>query len=749
MPTIKDVAKLAGVSHGTVSNIINGSKSVNSEIVKRVEKAIKELGYQPNVKARSLRNSKTSCIGVVIPNIIDNIYKNIYSGIEIVARESGYSISLYITNDSPETEKKQLSRMQQQRVDGALIITSMPESNATFQRLQKSGIKMVFVRRKPTDMENFIFLGVDEKQALFDMTSKLINDGINTIALLMGKRTYSNERECLEGYCDALASCGKSIDETLIKCSHEGKESAFRVTTWWFKNINVPKAIISTCPEYVKGVLAAVQMFKRDESPIIATMDSESWIHNLMASPISRMVQNYTKLGEKAAQKLLKTIENNGEDQGVSIVLKKQTALHPVQYNERKQSKSRIKSNATLRLLLFDSASSIASSLMKSVFTEQTGIQVNIDMVPYERMYQSIIGDVNKKQYDIVQINVPWLSEMIRKGVIIELDRYLPKQSDVCGMFSEEVLQRHGVYNGLLYALPYVFGTQLLFYRKDLFNDLRIQRLYYEKYKSSMEVPNSWKEYDRIAKFFTKEFNTESPVPYGTTQGVRGSIYYYTLRLWEAGVRMFNTDNSMNMDSERAKDILTEYCRAFRFADPKAKEWNQSQQAVEFCQGNASMMVIYQAHFADYVYKYEPTIGKENIGFAKVPGKVSILGGWSLAVRSDSKMKDEAIEYLKWNYTENSIIPHNILGGAIPSRTVVESSEMISTYPWLPQAFDGFKDTQSMINTNIEWLSQWQFEVLADQILRECINSSIAPEIALSNLYNELRTLKSIFYENT
>ena len=95
MPTIKDVARLAGVSHGTVSNVINGAKSVNSQIVKRVRKAMEELGYQPDAKARSMRNSKTRLIGVVLPDITQRKYATLYTGLELKLRSQGYILCLF------------------------------------------------------------------------------------------------------------------------------------------------------------------------------------------------------------------------------------------------------------------------------------------------------------------------------------------------------------------------------------------------------------------------------------------------------------------------------------------------------------------------------------------------------------------------------------------------------------------------------------------------------------------------------
>ncbi len=98
MVTMKDVAKHAGVSVSTVSNIVNQVKSVNSEIVKRVEFSMKELGFVPNAKAQSLRSKKSNIIGVIFPDISD-IYSRIFEGIQDAFRKTDFKIEIYTTSD--------------------------------------------------------------------------------------------------------------------------------------------------------------------------------------------------------------------------------------------------------------------------------------------------------------------------------------------------------------------------------------------------------------------------------------------------------------------------------------------------------------------------------------------------------------------------------------------------------------------------------------------------------------------------
>jgi hypothetical protein len=170
-----------------------------------------------------------------------------------------------------------------------------------------------------------------------------------------------------------------------------------------------------------------------------------------------------------------------------------------------------------------------------------------------------------------------------------------------------------------------------------------------KKIRCPLKFPQPGRKYDRIAQFFTGKYNSESPVSYGTTLGRINGIYYYILRLWEAGISLFK-DNCLasSKNFRAAVDILGQYYRVFDFANPRAIHWTLAEQADQFCRGNLAIMVIYQAHFADHLYNFESTVYKENIGFAPLPNRTSIVGGWSLGIRKDSGMKKEAMRFLGW-----------------------------------------------------------------------------------------------------
>ena len=122
MPTIKDIAREAGVSHGTVSNVINGRGNVSVEKIQLVWQAAEKLGYKVNTKAQSLRQGKDRTIAVLLPGIEDIRYAAMYEVFQSEFVQRGYSVQLYSTRSMETTERAMLSDALNARVSA--VITS-------------------------------------------------------------------------------------------------------------------------------------------------------------------------------------------------------------------------------------------------------------------------------------------------------------------------------------------------------------------------------------------------------------------------------------------------------------------------------------------------------------------------------------------------------------------------------------------------------------------------------------------------
>lgn len=179
--TISDVAKAAGVSVTTVSRIINGHyKKMRPATRQRVEQVIKDLGFVPAASARRLRQDNGHLIGVLVGDIANPFSTLLAKGIDDVLEPAGYDILLMNTNNSQETEKRDLQRLYQQRVDGMII---QPDSRrfSQFSQIHAVNIPMVIVDREVADLP----LGVS-------MVTSANRDACYRLGKVLVERGYQN-----------------------------------------------------------------------------------------------------------------------------------------------------------------------------------------------------------------------------------------------------------------------------------------------------------------------------------------------------------------------------------------------------------------------------------------------------------------------------------------------------------------------------------------------------------------------------
>src|ERR1700744_6112087 len=123
----KQLAKLAGVSAGTVSNVISGSTRVSESSRQKVLEAIRILNYQPNLIARSLKTNRTHTLGIVVPDITIPFFPKIIRGAECAARERGYFLIVLDSEGSPDRESEMVALLRAQRIEGMLLVTASGE----------------------------------------------------------------------------------------------------------------------------------------------------------------------------------------------------------------------------------------------------------------------------------------------------------------------------------------------------------------------------------------------------------------------------------------------------------------------------------------------------------------------------------------------------------------------------------------------------------------------------------------------
>ena len=206
--TIKDVAKLAGVSISTVSRVINNSKPVSLEVRKKVLEAIDELGYKPNEVARSLVTRKSNLIGVIITDIGNSYIAEMVRGIEEVGRMYNYDILLSSSYGNPNTEKKFAQLLRSKQVEG-IILVSEKNNDEVIEEIQDFRIPFVYLNKYYSNL-NIPTVSIDNLEACFEMTNFILELGHENILYITAneKDEFSLEKYKIDGYRKAIKDIG-------------------------------------------------------------------------------------------------------------------------------------------------------------------------------------------------------------------------------------------------------------------------------------------------------------------------------------------------------------------------------------------------------------------------------------------------------------------------------------------------------------------------------------------------------------
>jgi LacI family transcriptional regulator len=313
IPTIRDVARTAEVSLGSVSRVLNGNKSVSPEVRARVEKAIQKLGYKPNVAAQTMRSQISRTIACIIRDIdISGFAKFVRAADDVFVRE-GYALLLSNSEERIERERELISVIAARRADALLIAQSSETDKDLDALLKGTGIPVVLIDREKPDWADSVM--VDHRGGIRQATEKLIRLGHRRIALLTGKRSLYPARERLAGYEQAHAAGGVSIDPKLVRLGSFEAAFAFEEASMLLSSSDRPTALIAGGIEMLPGIIRALRVrglsMPQDVS-VVAAVNSD--LADLFDPPISVEDWDYAEVGRIAANLALQRIRGEVSD---------------------------------------------------------------------------------------------------------------------------------------------------------------------------------------------------------------------------------------------------------------------------------------------------------------------------------------------------------------------------------------------------------------------------------------------------
>jgi DNA-binding LacI/PurR family transcriptional regulator len=214
--TIKDIARELNLHHTTVSRALRNHPDVNERTRETVLKMADELNYEPNVFATGLRSQKSKVIGIIVPEISHDFFSSIVSEITNRADETGYSVMICQSNETPEREIENVGALLSNRVAGIIAAISVNTScYEHFERVLRRSTPLVFFDRVchecDTDKVMLDFYG-----GAVQVVQHLIDQGYRRIAHVAGPTSLSGVQERVKGYTDTLQKNGLSVDERLI-----------------------------------------------------------------------------------------------------------------------------------------------------------------------------------------------------------------------------------------------------------------------------------------------------------------------------------------------------------------------------------------------------------------------------------------------------------------------------------------------------------------------------------------------------
>lgn len=307
--TIRDVAKLAGVSISTVSRVFNNKEIVSTEVRDRVMLAAKKCNYTSNFFAKGLRSGRSKTIAFIVPNIENPMYPPLLRGAESYANSLDYGVLQCNTNEDPALESTYIDNLSNRMVEGFLI-TPTNEGGKKIAQLQDKGIPVVCVSRCLKD-ETVNQVGIDHKKAGYDATKYLVDQGHKKIVMLSSNVSYVYKlRE--SGYRRALAEAGIEYRPEMVFMidSVDVKECAFEVEKI-FRGNPLPDAMFcGSDPKAIGAIHALKKMgYSIPKDTSIISID-DLFPSEFINPPLTTLRQPFHDIGMAAAEMLIDIIEN-------------------------------------------------------------------------------------------------------------------------------------------------------------------------------------------------------------------------------------------------------------------------------------------------------------------------------------------------------------------------------------------------------------------------------------------------------
>ena len=313
MATIKDVAKLAGVSMATVSKYINGG-TVRPENLDAIRSAIETLDYRVNPFARSLKTQRSRSVGILLPEITAPFFGSVVASLDRTFREHGYHTLLSCYSSSHGLERDNLHYLISHGIDGLIYAPEDLSAEEYYELTANCAIPMVQMDRMIQGVDSDTVL-VNNADAVHEAVTRLIRQGHRRIAIVTGLKSVYSAKERLVGYLRALSDHGILYDDALVVSGPYEFGTAYRACEGLMTLPDPPTAIVATNYDFTIGLVTAIRekQLSIPEDMAVFGFDCAE-ICTMMNPPLPVVRQPEEEIGRTAAQYMIERLTGyNGE----------------------------------------------------------------------------------------------------------------------------------------------------------------------------------------------------------------------------------------------------------------------------------------------------------------------------------------------------------------------------------------------------------------------------------------------------
>ncbi len=312
--TLKDVAKVLSITPATVSKALRDSSDISYETKEKVKKVSQELGFRPNLLARSLINNRSRILGVIIPDLRISFFSEAARGMYEEASRKGYECLLLVHDENKNKEKKKIEFLADIHADGILLNAAGGEGNYNlYKKIYDEGVKIVCWDRNLEGL-GFKSVKINDMEASFKLTSKLIEQGRNKILFLGPNTGLRVLEDRFQGYKEALEKGGIEFNPKLVIKSFRSVEDSYnKMITVLEKGIEIDGVVsIGGLITYGAGKALIEKKLAIPNDIILGEFGDNDIVYRL-GVPFYTVFQNPYEMGKASTDLLIKMIESKKE----------------------------------------------------------------------------------------------------------------------------------------------------------------------------------------------------------------------------------------------------------------------------------------------------------------------------------------------------------------------------------------------------------------------------------------------------